>query len=282
MPSRKSGATKLSAPPDESVVGEALNAVWRIVNAICELVRRAKLVDNPPTTDDVAYFSGGQRGLMQWLFEAEGPIAAARPLFKTMAAVSYDNPTIWGQSGKNPIETIRAFGGQIVERLLSNLGVQDPPGDMPYLTPDNCGRVRAFIDALPLDELNLVYNAAERFGDLVEMQSSVHVDTFLGSPEVHTQVAKTDNERTRSALWAGPVSSESPLDMNGQARALAILVQHPEWSDKQIAKEAGVSRTSLYRWPTYVDARKAVRNQVASKVPKGSKDTQGNIEAWDS
>jgi hypothetical protein len=64
-----------------------------------------------------------------------------------------------------------------------------------------------------------------------------------------------------------------------RALALAVLQQHPEWSDTRIAKAAGCSRTTLYRWPFYVKARELLAS--GKKVrPRGSKSKDGVIEAW--
>lgn len=54
-----------------------------------------------------------------------------------------------------------------------------------------------------------------------------------------------------------------------QSRALGLLAAHPDWSDAAIAKAAGVSRTSIYRWPRYVTAREALRSAGRSKMPRG-------------
>ncbi len=48
-------------------------------------------------------------------------------------------------------------------------------------------------------------------------------------------------------------------ELTGEAKALALLVQHPEWNDTEIASHVPCSRTSLYRWPRYTAAREALR-----------------------
>lgn len=47
-------------------------------------------------------------------------------------------------------------------------------------------------------------------------------------------------------------------DLSKEQLALAALVAHPEWSDKDIADHVGCARTSLYRWEKYVAAREAL------------------------
>jgi len=61
--------------------------------------------------------------------------------------------------------------------------------------------------------------------------------------------------------------------------ALAILADHPEWSDKKIAEEAGCSRTSLYRWPKYRKAREILKAGKEA-IPRGEKSAEGDMEAW--
>lgn len=69
--------------------------------------------------------------------------------------------------------------------------------------------------------------------------------------------------------------------LDGEARVLAILVQHPEWSDTMIAKEARLSRTTLYRYPRYKAARAMGRHAGKAALPKGYKTKDGELEAYD-
>lgn len=63
-------------------------------------------------------------------------------------------------------------------------------------------------------------------------------------------------------------------------RAIALLLEHRDWSDTQIAKEVGCSRTTLYDWPKFKKVRAVLRSGKAD-VPRGRKDANGNIEAWE-
>jgi len=73
----------------------------------------------------------------------------------------------------------------------------------------------------------------------------------------------------------------SPDGIPGEARALAVLVEHPEWSDLRIAKEAGVNRTQLYRYPRYRAARQTVREAGRGAMPKGWKTAAGDLDAYE-
>ena len=68
-----------------------------------------------------------------------------------------------------------------------------------------------------------------------------------------------------------------PID----ARALALLTKHPEWTTTQIAKELGISRQTLYKYPLFKQTR-AVLKSNKNNMPRGSKNGKtGNIDAWD-
>ena len=69
--------------------------------------------------------------------------------------------------------------------------------------------------------------------------------------------------------------------LTGEAKALAVLVQHPEWNDKQIAEAAGCSRTSLYRWGKFKAAREVLRSRrttccAAKRTPIRATSKRGN------
>lgn len=63
--------------------------------------------------------------------------------------------------------------------------------------------------------------------------------------------------------------------MSGEARAVAVLYQHPEWSDGKIADQAAVNRTSLYRMQKFLKAKKTLRE--GANLSRGSK-VDGRIE----
>lgn len=55
------------------------------------------------------------------------------------------------------------------------------------------------------------------------------------------------------------VDAEPEEVLSGEAKAVAILMDHPEWSDSRIAAEVPCHRSTLYTWPKYVAARKAMK-----------------------
>jgi len=50
-------------------------------------------------------------------------------------------------------------------------------------------------------------------------------------------------------------NSEGRPKLSNEAHALAMLVQHPDWTDTQIADAVGVNRTTLYNWDSFKRAR---------------------------
>jgi hypothetical protein len=65
-----------------------------------------------------------------------------------------------------------------------------------------------------------------------------------------------------------------------EARALAMLVDHPDWSDTRIADTLGCNRGSLYRLEKYKAARQQMKLDGTGSTAHGSK-ADGRLEAWD-
>jgi len=75
-------------------------------------------------------------------------------------------------------------------------------------------------------------------------------------------------------------STQNGYQLTGEAKALALLVEHPDWTDTDIAKAIGVNRTTLYKWGKFKKAKEALK-QGKNKYPRGSKNGEsGEIEAW--
>lgn len=85
--------------------------------------------------------------------------------------------------------------------------------------------------------------------------------------------------RTRIAASNARVVKTGGPRLQKEAMAVAFLVQHPEWTNGQIAEAVGCARTSLNRWERFRVARAALRSNRAG-LPRGSK-KEGDLEAWD-
>lgn len=113
---------------------------------------------------------------------------------------------------------------------------------------------------------SLLSNWSESPGESCEMlrRMVVLIDNDLGA----RAFSKDSRAEIRRPDPAGPGNKEM---------ALALLVQHPEWTDTRIASEAGMQRTQLYRFPEFVEARKAIRAGRPSR--KAFRDPRtGNLE----
>jgi len=56
--------------------------------------------------------------------------------------------------------------------------------------------------------------------------------------------------------------------MSGEARALAMLTDHPDWSDTRIAKAVGVNRTTLYDFPKFKKARALLKGNAPQRTDR--------------
>lgn len=56
------------------------------------------------------------------------------------------------------------------------------------------------------------------------------------------------------------VDAEPEDVLTGEGKAVAILMEHPEWSDKRIAAEVPCARQTLYTWSKFQAARQAMKS----------------------
>nr|MBC8273541.1 helix-turn-helix domain-containing protein [Chloroflexota bacterium] len=93
-------------------------------------------------------------------------------------------------------------------------------------------------------------------------------------------LARLNTEELITTLSRIACKHREGAQITGEALALAMLVEHPGWSDTRIAKAVGVNRTTLYDWPNFKKAKEALK-QGKKKFPRGSKNAEtGDIEAW--
>lgn len=97
----------------------------------------------------------------------------------------------------------------------------------------------------------------------------------------HRGKTKGTPEDKRAAELPKP---EATSDVALDARALAVRLEHTDWTKKRIAKNLGCNEKGLCpaRCPKLAAALKAHRApDPFRKVPRGWKDRDGNVEAWD-
>ncbi len=68
--------------------------------------------------------------------------------------------------------------------------------------------------------------------------------------------------------------------LKGEAKALVLLLEHPDWTNKEIAKHVPCHEKTLYRWEKFKTAREALKAGKDS-IPGGKKYKEGYLEAWD-
>jgi len=66
--------------------------------------------------------------------------------------------------------------------------------------------------------------------------------------------------------------------MGGEERAVAILIKHPDWTDKRIAEEAGLHPKTLVRYRTYKAARALLNETGKDSLLRGHQTTDGDVE----
>jgi hypothetical protein len=91
----------------------------------------------------------------------------------------------------------------------------------------------------------------------------------------------TAAERRTASAVAADDAEDTGDRPSLDARAVALLTDHPEWTDRRIAKTLKCHRTSLYRLRKYTAARKLLKQQGKAAMPKGVKPQGGALEAWD-
>lgn len=109
-----------------------------------------------------------------------------------------------------------------------------------------------------------------------------HLRTVCGvrDTDLHGLAWPTVMEILRPAnVGRQPQSPES--QMSGEARALAVLADHPGWTNKQVAEAAGVNVKSLFRFKQYKTARQMLRDSGRASLPRGFKTDDGDIEAYE-
>jgi hypothetical protein len=106
--------------------------------------------------------------------------------------------------------------------------------------------------------------------------------TILAFPLIdHSAIAaRVARERCKVLERLSPPAKARTPDISLDAKALAVYVEHPDWTKKRIAKHLGHNEKSLApkRCPKLTAA---IAAHKAPNLPHGVKDAAGNIEAWE-
>jgi hypothetical protein len=95
-------------------------------------------------------------------------------------------------------------------------------------------------------------------------------------------IALTPKKLKQETATQSKIKSAAPdtEHMSGEAKAVAVLITHPDWTNKQIAKAVGCHPKTLNKWNVFRSARAILR---AGKLDllKGIKGRDRSLDAWD-
>jgi hypothetical protein len=93
-------------------------------------------------------------------------------------------------------------------------------------------------------------------------------------------LASPDEASPGKAVTDPPAATTA--EANRETKAIAYLARHPEATQEEVASAVGVSRTTLYRWKKYREARERLLEQEQQWTPlSGHRSKDGGIEAYD-
>ncbi|MGD0786128.1 MAG: hypothetical protein ABR969_09995 [Sedimentisphaerales bacterium] len=176
--------------------------------------------------------------------------------------------------------------GKIISKAIKRYNRKDLAGYKAFTETKSAEEIENTCEKV-YDEAYSIFKEAADAG--IELPSVPAVDgTFWGFKLLHNwcneslrKISKPQKHISKPASDSKAGETKKRNNLTGEALALAMLVQHPDWSDTKIAKAVGVSRTTLYDWPKFKKAKEALK-QGKNDIPRGSKNGEtGDIEAWD-
>ena len=113
---------------------------------------------------------------------------------------------------------------------------------------------------------------------------SISLDEVADLQErIRRERAKLSEARSEPHTPTKPKQPKSTV--NRESQALAVFIEHPTWTKKQIAAHIGCNEKQLApkRMPKLAAAIAAHRAPVdpSRKTRRGTKDSEGNLEAWE-
>jgi hypothetical protein len=104
-------------------------------------------------------------------------------------------------------------------------------------------------------------------------------------PEVPADRGQVVEQPAEGGPAAGLPKPEAKSDVSLDARAVGVFLDHPDWTKKRIAKLLGCNEKSLCpeRCPKLTAAIAAHKSPIdpGRRRLRGSKDSDGNLEAWE-
>lgn len=113
--------------------------------------------------------------------------------------------------------------------------------------------------------------------DVHQLIASWLVRTGCSHTPLDRNQAQPEQQRSRDDVLP---PSDKATELSLVHKALAVIAANPGWTVSRVAREVGCSRGHLYRLPIIKTALRARRGSKKA-LPRGFKDREGNLEAWD-
>jgi hypothetical protein len=122
-----------------------------------------------------------------------------------------------------------------------------------YIKPEESSSIKLLVDAY-YRKTKVIELPIESFRENAAFTDGIIATDNRGG----FWLEETEEEKHKPILVMFP-DQERSEPIGKQAMALAILAEHPDWSDAKIAERVGCSRTSLYEMDKFVAARAMLR-----------------------
>lgn len=83
------------------------------------------------------------------------------------------------------------------------------------------------------------------------------------------------------AMSRNETSKKKPVSASLESKAVAVLIEHPDWNNENIAESIGCHVKSLSRFIIFKGCRALLKNQGKASICKGFKDKKGNLDTWE-
>jgi hypothetical protein len=125
--------------------------------------------------------------------------------------------------------------------------------------------------------LDLFVQARQLAWSLRNWADDIEAEELQPSPATQEQSHGSSTRQSESQDAAPAIDQES--------QAIALLFKRPDLSLPEIARAVGVGRTTLYKWPKFLQAAEAAgkyspKRGDPGRLPRGHKTGDGTLEAW--
>ncbi len=222
---------------------EALDHLDRYLN------RQREIEEEAPKLWEAAMAGKLPKAKLRTLTEEEQQEAVR--IFRSQPPARIEHAYPWGHSAARAAVDLRDCGwtkeAEAIGEVLSGL----PTGPVDGRNPENMAR-----------QFDAIQAGAERVKTILT--------ACLAGPKDQDKQAGADQPDA-----VPPTKSR----LSAEARALAVLTEHPDWTNAQIATQVPCHPKSMYRFKKLVAARELLERSRHERA-HGSKGRDGAIEAW--